>query len=162
VADDRLMDSFETVEQRGRHAQLLAAANRELVAFVGVMIGVDLRLVAVENEQVAVPAVRKTEGSLLAERLLDACEPRLRVFPGGEVAVELIGAEGMVHVSEVQRARAVRGHQPGDRGELKIAVVAVPYEPGGEIAREGELLGELLARDRERCTLLVDSIASHP
>ena len=44
--------------------------------------------------------------------------------------------------------------------KLEIAIVAVGPEAGRKIAREGELLGHLLAGDAERGALLVDAIAA--
>ena len=66
----------------------------------------------------------------------------------------------MVHVGQVERAVAEVGRQARDGGELQIAIVAVGLEAGGKIARERELLGELLACDPERGALLVDAVAA--
>ena len=113
VADHRFVEALHAVVERGGRRHLLAAPQGELVAFVGVVIGEDLRLVAIEHEQVAVPAEGEARAGLLAERLLHAGEPGLGVFPRIEIAVELVGAEWVVHVGQVDGAVADAG---GDAG----------------------------------------------
>src|ERR1039458_6386456 len=97
---------------------------------------------------------------LLAEVLLDAGEPGFGVFPGWVVAVELVGAEGVVHVGEVERSVAYIGGEAGGGDELEIAVVAVGFEAGGEIAGERNFFGELFAQDAEREALLIDAVVA--
>ena len=146
IADDGFVQALHAVVERGGGGHLLAAAHRELIAFVGMVIGEDVGAVAVEHEEIAVAAEGETDVGLGAECLLHAGEPGLGVFPRIEIAVELIGAEGVVHVGEVEGAVAEVGGKAGDGGEIEIAVVAVGAEAGRKIAREGELLGELSGR----------------
>ena len=160
IAGDGFVQALDAVEERSGGGHLLPAAYGELIAFVGMVIGEDVGAVAIEHEEIAVPAEGEADVGLGAECLLHAGEPGLGVLPGIEVAVELIGAEGVIHVGEVERAVAeVRG-KAGDGGEIEIAVVAVGTEAGRKIAREGELLGDFLAGDAEGGALLVDAVAA--
>src|ERR1022692_4969577 len=124
------------------------------------MIGEDIGPVAVKHEEVAVPAEGETGARLGAQGLLYPGEPRLGVLPGVEIPVELVGAEGVVHVGEVERAVAEIRGEARDRGELQVAIVAVGLETGRKIAREGYLFGHLAAGDPERGALLVDAVAA--
>ena len=160
VADDGFVQRFHAIRKSGPGEERFAAAHIGLLAFVGMVVGVDRRIVAQQHEEIAVAAVAEIGGGVVTERLLESGEPGLGVFPGVVGAVELVGAEGMVHVGEGGVALAERRPVVGERGELQVAVVAVGEEAGGEVAREAELLGERGRAARHRKALLIGSEAA--
>src|ERR1039457_7253035 len=91
-AGDGFVERLHAIVERGGGGHFLAAAHGQLIVFVGMVVGVHVWSVAVEYEEVAVAAEGETDAGLGAQRLLHTCEPRLGVFPGVEVAVELVGA----------------------------------------------------------------------
>jgi hypothetical protein len=160
VAGDGFVERFHAVVERGGGRHLLATPHRELIAFVGVVIGEHVGAVAVEHEEIAVAAVGEAGSGLGAQGLLHAGEPGFGIFPGVEIAVELVGAERVVHVGQVEGAVAEIGGKASDGGELQVAIITICHEAGREIAREGELLGHLFEGDAERGALLVDAVAA--
>ncbi len=151
------MEGFDAVKESGGGGEFLAAADGGVEGLIGVVVCVDLRLIAKEHEEIAMAAEGEADFGFLSESLFDAGEPGLGVFPGRVVAVELIRAEGVVHIGEVEGAVAEIGGEAGGGEELEVAVIAIGLEAGGEIAGEGEFLGEFLADDAEGDALLIDA-----
>jgi hypothetical protein len=72
VAHDGFVQSFQAVGDGDGRRRRFPAAQRGLVAFIGVMIGVDFGLIAEQHEQIAVPAPGEAHFGLLAQH---ACRP---------------------------------------------------------------------------------------
>jgi len=142
VADDGFVERVHAVIDIDGRSGRFAAAHSGLFAFIGMVIGVDGRIVTEENEIVAVAAIGEADGGLFAERLLHAGPPGFGVLPGGIRTVKLVCAEGVVHVGEGDIGGSPGGDEVGAGGKLEIAVVAVGHKAAGKIAGEAELLGD--------------------
>ena len=147
--------------QFGIGSEVVRAPHRALIAFVVVVIGVDVRPIANQHEEVAMAAVREACAGLLAERLPYAEEPRLGIFPGRVVAVELVGAEGVIHVGHGEVRGAPGAGETGGGCQLQVAVIAIGDESRGKIAGERKLLRNGAEDAGQRPLLLIDAVIAH-
>ena len=141
VADHRFVQRLDAVETRARSTRATRCAARPLVALVGVVVREHLRAVAVQHEQVAVAADRRSwrwsarRAPAARRRTRSWCSPtncscrrtarRRRDGPCTRASGVLVPKRGA-------RRRWTT--------KLQVAVVAIGDEAGREIAREGELL----------------------
>ena len=100
VADDGFLVALAAIEECRISSQRLGAAKRGLPALVDVIVGVERRIVAQQDEVIAVPAIAKVKLRLLAQLLLQAGEPDFGSLPGVEVAIKLVGAKRCVAIAK--------------------------------------------------------------
>ena len=161
VAHDGFVKAFHAVRDGDGARRRFRAAQRALVAFIGMVVGVDFGIVAEQNEQIAVTAPGEAHLGFLAQHLPATDPPGLGVLPGRIRSVIVVGAEGFVHIRHRQIGRAPAGDDVSARCEVQVAVIAVRHEAGGKIARETELLANWPERVRNRRALLVDAVVAH-
>ena len=104
---------------------------------------VNVRLVLVQHEQVAVPAIAETRCRLRTQLLLDACKPSFGAFPRVVSPVELVGSIRPIAGRQQNIGRSRFPLEPALVGERIAAVVAVGDKAircvpaAGELIREG-------------------------
>src|SRR5579872_2876390 len=91
VAEDGIAIELRTVMQPHIGGDGIGAAEGSRITLEGVVIRKDFGLVAKQNKQIAVTPERQRGLRLRPERLTERREPRLGIFPGREIAVELVG-----------------------------------------------------------------------
>src|ERR1017187_3647537 len=99
-------------------------AQISLPAFVDVVVLVNRRIVAKQNEFVSMAAESKIKFSFASQVLLQPDKPGFRPLPGIVGSVELVGPERLVAVSQHQQRAAQCGLGAGDREKSQAAVVA--------------------------------------
>src|SRR5690348_2051912 len=108
-------------------------AQGSLPTLVDVVVLVNGRIIAEKDELVGVPTISECGSRTLAEVLLRRGEPSFRSFPGGKVAVELVGAERAITASEDHIGLSKSSVEPGLGRGGTTAIVAIRDETSREV-----------------------------
>ena len=96
VGVDAVAVGFKAEEQQRRTGDGNGVAQRRLPGAVDVVVLVDRRIVAQQNELVGVAAIAEGRDGAAAQLLARGGEPALGALPRVVGAVELVGAEGAI------------------------------------------------------------------
>jgi hypothetical protein len=151
---------LQTPEQRRFLRDLPTIPYNSLKAVVDVLVLVTERLIALEQENIGVAAVRDGRLGMGVELLRCAREPSLGPLPRAVIAIEARCAEGAVISRKEEIGSSHARGDPGLRAGSLRPVVAVRDEALGEVAAPRQNLTDLTSNIAAKKRLLVFSEAS--
>jgi hypothetical protein len=133
VAFDAFVNALGAIEEARILRDRVLPPNAGLPALI-MIIFVHRRIVAEQDEFVAMAAKAKIEFHLLAQVLLQSREPGFRSLPGVEWAIELVRAVRLVPEPHHEQAGTGGGLYSGRRENGGAAVIAIGTKSTGEIS----------------------------
>src|SRR5690242_2833976 len=125
---DRIGFAIDAGREQRTLAQTIRATYHSLPRFVDVVVLVECRIIYLQNENVAVPAVAQTRLHTFSKLLLEHGKPALRMLEGFIRPVELVCAERPVAPGQQNICGAEPRMQPAFGGKRFAAVITVDHK----------------------------------